>query len=336
MGKSSLFTDFLTALGVPHTTGYSDKQFQAMTFKSLFGLSHLLNDYGIPSEGYTLADRQVLPTLPAPYLAQTTDGAFVIVTDANENSVTYISEGVAETVPASDFCEASTGVVFFAYPTSQSAEPDYGHHILNIYMARVRDYALVACALLLFGYLFINNGLYRHVSTILLTAFNILGLGFTYLLVQKSMGIKNAVADSVCGVLQAGGCDSILTMKASKFFGIFGWSEVGFAYFSVSLLTLLVFPQWTCYLALCNACCLPFTAWSIWYQKFRAKAWCTLCVSVQATLWLLFFCYLGGGWFKDIFPIRIELFVLGISYVTVLLALNKVSSILIPQKDETD
>ena len=125
-------------------------------------------------------------------------------------------------------------------------------------------------------------------------------------------------------MLQKGGCDSILELKASKFFGIFSWSEVGFTYFSVSLLALLVFPQWICYLALCNACCLPFTFWSIWYQRFKAHKWCTLCVSVQATLWLLFFCYLCGGWFRGAFPLRIEFFVLGVTYVTVLMALNRI------------
>ena len=127
----------------------------------------------------------------------------------------------------------------------------------------------------------------------------------------------------MCRVLQEGGCDSVLETKASSFFGIFSWSEVGFAYFSVSLSCLLVFPQWIGYLALCNLLCLPFTFWSIWYQKFRARVWCTLCVSVQCSLWLLFFCYLAGGWLKDMFPLKIEFFVLGLSYLAVLLALNR-------------
>ena len=116
----------------------------------------------------------------------------------------------------------------------------------------------------------------------------------------------------------------MLETKASSFFGIFSWSEVGFTYFSVSLLALLIFPQWICYLAACNILCLPFTFWSIWYQKFRARNWCTLCVSVQATLWLLFFCYLGGGWIAGIFPLRIEFFVLGVTYAVVLMALNRI------------
>ena len=39
-------------------------------------------------------------------------------------------------------------------------------------------------------------------------------------------------------------------------------------------------------------------------------------------LWLLFFCYLGGGWLKEAFPLRIEFFVLGLTYLGVMLGLN--------------
>lgn len=187
-------------------------------------------------------------------------------------------------------------------------------------------------AIALFAYLFISNGIYKQWSTILITVFDLGGLWLTYMLVQKSLHIKNAAADRVCGVLQAGGCDNILEMKASKFFGIFVWIEVGFAYFSVSLLTLLIFPEYSSYLAACYVCCLPFTCWSIWYQKFRAKIWCTLCVCVQCTLWLLFFCYLGGGWLRDVFPLRIQFFVLGATYVATLLALNR----LMPKLEKND
>lgn len=75
-------------------------------------------------------------------------------------------------------------------------------------------------------------------------------------------------------------------------------------------------------LALCNVCCLPYTVWSIWYQRFRAHKWCTLCVGVQTTLWLLFFCYLGGGHFHGAFPLKVDTFVLVAVYVTAVLALN--------------
>ena len=145
---------------------------------------------------------------------------------------------------------------------------------------------------------------------------------FSYLLLQKSLNIHTKAADRVCGVLEKGGCDSIMSLKVSKLFGVFSWSEVGFGYFGISFVTLLVFPHLWPSLALCNVCCLPYTVWSIWYQRFRAHRWCTLCVGVQTTLWLLFFCYLGGGIFHGAFPLKIDTFVLVAVYVAAVLSLN--------------
>lgn len=293
-----------------------------MAFPTLFGLSKLLQQCGVTTQGVRLANKEEITLLPCPFIAYTPEG-FVIVTDVGNESVGYLTQGVVERIELSEFLEAWDGTALLARAEPAACEPDFCEHHIVAVADVAKRWLLRILAVGLFAYLFISNGLWRHWSTILITLFDIGGLWLTTMLVQKSLHISNAAADRVCGVLQAGGCDNILEMKASKCFGIFGWSEVGFAYFSVSLLTLLIFPQYIHYLAACLVCCLPFTLWSIWYQKFRAKVWCTLCVCVQCTLWLLFFCYLGGGWLRDIFPLRIEFFVLGATYLFVLLALNR-------------
>lgn len=321
--QKNIFTDYIELLGVPYTPGYSIEQFGSMPFKSLFGLSKLLAAYGVESQGYSLTDKSQLTSLPLPFIA-VTDGGMVIVTSVDDSEVTYLSQGVSERMDRAEWVDAWNGVAFCAFPKCDACEPGYSMHRRLMFLAKARDRGIVIGVILLFAYLFVSNGIYAHVSSVLLTLFDLAGLYFTYLLVQKSLKINNRAADEVCKVLQEGGCDSILETSASKFLGFFGWSEIGFTYFSVSLLTLLIFPQWTCYLALFNACCLPFTVWSIWYQKFRAGVWCTLCVSVQCTLWCLFFCYLGGGWFASIFPLRIEAVALGVTYMTVLLILNRI------------
>lgn len=323
----SLFNDYLTALGVPHTDSYSGHRFESMPFPTLFGLSELLEEYGVKGTGLRLSDKTQYDKVPLPFLAQTRRGV-VVVTSVGPETVDYVSYGTAEKIPVADFRDATTGVVWFATDKAGAKEPKYRRHRLLNFINGGKIWVLLACAAFIFAYLFITGGLYSHVSTVLLTLFNCAGLYFSYLLVQKSVGVKNKHADAVCGILQAGGCDDILSLKASTFFGIFSWSEVGLTYFSVSLLTLLIFPQFTQYLALCNICCLPFTLWSIWYQKFRARKWCTLCVSVQATLWCLFFCYLIGGFVARIAPVRIQFFILGATYVTVLLALNRITPLL--------
>lgn len=318
----SLFSDFLAQLGVPHTVDYSDGRFAGMSFKSLFGLSKLLEEYGVPNEGVRISDKSEIRKLGVPFLAQTPEG-FVIVTAVGDDRVSYVTQGVAETVPYNAFVDAWTGVALLAYPDADAGEPDYRAHADIEMVKRSKVWVLWGCVAALFLYLFISNGIYRHVSTVILTLLNIAGLGATYLLLLKSQKVHSRFADRVCGVVEEGGCDDVLETKASSFFGIFSWSEVGFAYFSVSLLALLVFPGDIGYLGAINICCLPFSFWSVWYQKTRAKAWCTLCLSVQAILWLSFACYLAGDRLHGIFPLRMPFFVTGVCYVTVLLALNR-------------
>lgn len=89
---------------------------------------------------------------------------------------------------------------------------------------------------------------------------------------------------------------------------------------------MLLIPQTLPVLAAINILCLPYTVWSISYQKFKAKVWCTLCVCVQATLWALFATYLLGGWTYQILPLTdnfwIDFLVLGCCYVVALLGIN--------------
>lgn len=317
----AIFVDFLQSLGVRHTDSYSLAQFQAMPFQTLFGLKKLLDRYGIDAEGLELADNNEIDKLPLPLIAQTTKG-LVIVTAVSDREVNYISQSEQETAERSRFTGSMTGKVLIAVPRADAGEPDYGQHHFSDIANRAKSWILAACAIGLIIYLFISNRLYSHVSTVLLTIINIAGVYIGWLLVQKSAHIKNRHADAVCSVVEAGGCDDILQTSAAKFFGIFGWSEVGLAYFSVSLLCLLIFPQYIGSLALINLVCLPFSFWSVWYQKFKAKTWCTLCLCVQSMLWLLFFCYLAGGWIKAAWPPKPEIIVLGVTYLTVMLGIN--------------
>lgn len=324
MPVATIFSRFLNQLDVPHTNFWSDKKFAGMTFKSLYGLSHLLTEYGIRNEGVKFTDKDKIRELTPPFLAQMSNGIFVIVTGINPQSgmIEYESRGEFLRISLDEFIKAWNGIALLAFPNDKSGEPEYGSHHLTEIVANMARYMLALAALSIFAYFFITRGVYASFSTILLTLFNCFGLYFSFLLMQKSLNIHSAASERVCGVLEHGGCDSIMQLSVSRLFGVFSWSEIGFGYFGVSLATLLIFPHMWPYLALCNVCCLPYTFWSIWYQKFRAKHWCTLCVGVQSTLWLLFFCYLGGGFFRYAWPLHIDFFILIATYLFVVLFLN--------------
>lgn len=319
----TIVSDILTALKVPYTSDYTEQRFEGMPFKTLFGVSQLLKEYGVESKGYKIADKSQIVSLKTPFVAQT-DGGLVIVTDISGDKVTYLTQGNPETMNVVEFESVLTGIVLTLSAGADSKEPDYAKHERMQFIVRAKSVVLKLLAVALAVYLLVTNGTWRYPSVWCLVAVDLLGIWLTYMLVQKSLKIKNDTADKVCGVLQAGGCDSILKTQASSFFGIFSWSEVGFTYFGVSLLTLLLAPGAIHWLALINLCCLPFTVWSIWYQKFRAKHWCTLCVCVQASLWLQFFCYFFGHWQTPIFPLDLGFFALGATYVFVLLGLNRI------------
>lgn len=332
---SSLFSDFLTELGVRHTADYSDHRFEEMPFKSMFGLSVLLNEYGVGTSGVRIPPEQLATAageLPLPYLADTPSG-FAIVTAVTDKNVTYLSEGRQFTAPIEEFTAGWNGIALLAQADASSVEPAYGRHRIGEVSKSVKVWILGFLALALVGWAMYATGLYARPAAWAVVVFDCAGLWLSWQLVQKSLGIKSKAGDAVCSALEEGGCDEIAQSEASSFLGIFKWSEVGLAYFSVSLGAMLLRPSLLPVLAAINILCLPYTVWSITYQRFVAKTWCTLCVCVQAVLWLLFFSYLWGGWTREIFPLSggffISLVVLGACYVAVLLGLNRLDDSLL-------
>lgn len=72
---------------------------------------------------------------------------------------------------------------------------------------------------------------------------------------------------------------------------------------------------------------LPYTLWSLWYQKRRLKKWCGLCLCVQAVLWLMFI--VGAfGRFGGYYPVTLFGFIISLAVITmVVLAVHFVVSL---------
>lgn len=295
-----------------------------MNFQSLFGFSRLLKEYGIPSEALRFADKSMLSQIPAPSLLQY-KGEFVVAENITPEAVSFACARGKRQKSLADFQKAWSGIALIAYPDAQSIEPDYAKHRFRSAIALGKKIILALSALILFLVAFLRDGLELHWWETLIVVFDLAGLYVTWQLMLKSVHIHTKSADKICGVLQEGGCDTVLEQKASTFYGIFGWSEVGLAYFSISLISLLIFPDAAGWLAVLNACCLPFSFWSIWYQKFRIKAWCTMCVTVQALLWLIFFANLAGGAFLRISGGWIPAVCLVCAYAMALFGINALS-----------
>ena len=326
MKSPTIFSVFLRALGIPMTQAYSDSRFRNMPFQSLFGFSRLLKEYGIDNDGISLDDKSRLIDLPRPCLVQE-KGKFVVLTGMTQGNVEFSDSSGKHTAILDDFIDNWSGVALVAYPTAASAEPDHRRHRLMDMITTAKTAILWLCASFVFIYVYLAQGLYESWWKSLLPLLDFAGIYVSWQLVLKSVNIHTKAADRLCGVIQKGGCDTVLEQKASTFFGIFGWSEVGLAYFSISLAAMLLFPGCAGWLAVINACCLPFSFWSVWYQKYKVKAWCTMCLTVQCLLWLIFFTNLAGGALRLITPTAWPLFLLVSAYAGALMGINRIATV---------
>ena len=319
----TILSNFLQALGVPHTESYADSRFHSMTFQSLFGLSKELENYGVETEALRLNDKEGdLCRLTPPFLAHTRD-CFAIVESVGPEKISCRGyDGELQTIDRDKFINSWDGIVLLAYPQDGAGEPDYAVHRLSDFARIMRPWVMGVAMAFLFVYFYISNGLWANFWLTTLVLVTMAGLFVTFQLELKTLGIHTAAADSICGVIDRGGCNSILATPAAKFLGVFSWSEVGFAYFSVSLAAMLIFPRSLGWLALINALCCPYSFWSVWYQRFRAHKWCTLCLITQACLWLTQGCYIASGAWKMAFPLEWATAVLVAVYVLIFMTIN--------------
>lgn len=155
-----------------------------------------------------------------------------------------------------------------------------------------------------FCFLFLLFGIRAifDVGLVLLLLINSIGVYIGYLLVIKQLNIQSGYGDRICSLFKRSDCNNVLESDAAKLFGVFSWSEIGLGYFVTNVFFICLQPSYIPCLALINILGLPYTLWSIWYQKFRARQWCPLCLIVIILSWILFAINLISGF---LFPSHI-------------------------------
>lgn len=325
---ATICNQYLTMLGVPHTSCFVDKLIKAHPYSgTLKGLSYLLDLYNVDSDLRKYSDKSAVLAEKGPFLAMVM-GKIEIVASIGDDYVTLMRDDEPVKMAKADFLKRWSGKALFATAGKDSCEPEFRQHKRIRAVAIARKCGIPLCAAVLFLIFYIANGASHSVGATLGVVFNMVGVYACYQLLRDQLHISSAAGDAICGFLSKKGCEKIMARDVSKIFGVIGWGEVGMAYFSVSLAALLLHPSSINYLALFNAFCLPYTVWSIAYQRFVARTWCTLCVTVQILQWLLFGAYLISGAWHDIWPLHTMFFALGFSYLGALLIIDRLMPVL--------
>lgn len=295
--RPNTLTTLLSLLHINFTNDYANKLYTEHPYKySLWGLSMMLNTYKIKTIGIKLEDKSEITKLEPPFIAHV-NHAFVVVNKITKDNVYYQWDDKVLKNGLIEFYDNWSGILLIPEKNSQSKEPDYSEHRITKYKNLILDFIGSFAFLLIAVRFFIINSIYKEFPLLISLFFNLLGFYVSYLLVFKQLNIQSKYADKICSLFKQSDCNNILESSAAKFMGIIGWSEVGWGYFSTNLCIILLMPSLYNSIAIINIIALPYTVWSIWYQKFRAKQWCPLCLSVQTILWCIFI----TNWYHGLF-----------------------------------
>lgn len=278
----------LELLKVKYTDLYTSKLYNEHPYRnSLFGLSEMLSNYNIENEGLKIKNKDELSLLQTPFITKI-EKELVIILKLTDNEVFLIWKEREISIPTDEFIRIWDGNILWVKSTENSIEPQYKEHRMIAFLSIAQKWILTTAIGIIFLIGFITNNIYTHWGRSLLLIINLIGMYIGYLLIQKQSNIQNKLTKKICSLSKKSNCDNVLNSNAAKLFGIIGWSEIGFGYFISNIIILALCPQLINYLALINICALPYTIWSIWYQKFKVKQWCPLCLIVQLLLWFVF------------------------------------------------
>lgn len=286
---SNILTIFLSYLNIRYTDLFADKLFNEHPNKyNLLGCSQMLSIYKIKNTGIKFNNKEnAIQDLHTPCIAHI--GTDFVVIHKIESGIVHFWNKQHFKLGINDFCRIWTGGVLYAESIEKSKEPNYSNNYRKSIFFQIQKAIVIVALSAILTIVFIHNNLYSDLKFYLLVFLNLAGVYIGYLLVIKQLSIHSKYADKICSLFRKNDCNNILESDVAKLNGVIGWSEIGLGYFIANSMTIVCFPHLLIYVALINILTLPYTAWSIWYQRFKAKQWCMLCLIVQLLLWGIFF-----------------------------------------------
>lgn len=295
-------------------------------FPSLLAIRDVLESFGIDSCALNIKDLHVLPSEARNFLVQIKneqeEELFAYVFGWTEEYIEWLNpqKHKRERIKHDDFATLFTGYVMLFEALDNAGEKDYKSAHRKELQQHFIEYALIlfvpTLAILAISLHISENGIVfwqRYLYALFLLA----GCAIGGLLLLHDYNEENPLLSNFCRRNEKTNCAAVLHSKGSQFWGI-SWSVIGSSYFLGMLLALLIsfFDSNVFYtVAILNSFTLPYVAYSLYYQKYKIKQWCTLCLSVQAVLLILFGLSIISGAYSHIKEITLSslIFVLGIS-----------------------
>lgn len=152
--------------------------------------------------------------------------------------------------------------------------------------------SIMVLLMLSFSFYFYQRFLFVDLNLLLVLKTVALLVALTIIGVESNN--ENFITRKVC---KENRCHKVINSKLGNLFTWFSLGDLGVIYFLSSLICitasvcLIDFKQILPVLAFINILVLPFSLFSILYQKLKIKEWCPLCIMVMGIFWIEFFIY---------------------------------------------
>jgi len=284
----SVLRTLLNKLKIRVTPLTSDRCIQEHPeYPSVLSLSDCLSEWNVENQTYRIEKNGYDPKeLFFPFLAHLREngGRFILILSIDEGKVNYADGQHQNLVMGeNELLKRWDGIALHAEKKMNSGEKNYSQHYFNYFLKRLAVPISVVLGITVF-ILAAASASFTW-PYLLLALVKLLGAGVGTLLLVQSSDNRNPFIQNLCGMLGKNDCNAILKSDAAQLTHWLSWSEVGFFYFTGSLLLLFIYPPSLGILAWLNVLALPYTVYSIAYQ-YRQKNWCVLCCSIQVVLWL--------------------------------------------------
>ncbi|MBI9053930.1 MAG: hypothetical protein JEY96_08950 [Bacteroidales bacterium] len=264
----------------------SELKFQLLShpsYPSLHSLTGVLDHFKVENVALEVPKtEELIKHLPESFIAHIKNKSIdeiVLVSLKVQNVILYYNNK-SESISIKDFMILWTGVLV-VIEKDKEYKKTKGSCAIWLKQAFV-FFALIAVV----GLFVINKPESFHVLHFILS---LVGLGMSVVIIKHELGFDSIVADKFCsGNIEKINCDDVLKSKGSKFFNFLNFSDIGIIYFvSLILSWILLSDNNSCNLIIAiSLLAIPFTFYSILYQYFVVKKWCTLCLSIILILWL--------------------------------------------------
>lgn len=282
-------------LSLPITKESIEEEFSIHPeYLNFVGISDVLQKWRIQSKAFKIPFADI-ETIPLPFIAQVISKEGPGFCTVKKFTADYIVIGNKESkalrLPRKEFENQYTGSILAVEPEEDAGESNFKKIKFEILSKKIFKLFVFLISLIILGlWLYeLNKTNTLNWAFGLLLILKILGLATTILLLIHSFNSNNSFTKQFCTEENDRQCNAILNSNAAKITNTLSWAEVGFFYYSATLLIAILNPSSIGIfqlLSILSIICIPYTFFSIFYQWKIAKQWCIMCCTIQTLFFL--------------------------------------------------